>query len=429
MAALRCCAFGLLLSACADHHIAAVRGESCFMRPEQAACAADTWPNAYSQANSDAWLDAHADALREMHPRVTVLNFHNALTEAEMRAVAERQINALAEGSRYHGYADPEAPPFLRYELGTFVDLRDETVPAGWAHTSSTRVPLDDAGAFDVAALFDEPYTSLMGVEDPSQPGRTLDLCTQFERGLVHELWLAVGDTDSGREPASMIECKAARDAQGKRTDGPAVATSAARVCEKLPACGVSIRIAHLSPLRGVGCDLVVRAWAIHGSTKAIPYLKENATRFFNDDLDTRYGAPVSNLDQLCAGGVTPCLQYPTPSSLESVLESGPRFRLTDYGQGCGAPEFPPNAATKWDYENNTVVKARCEHYGRGDAQDGSDLSSPYSFDTISMISADYPDCGGAWQIYFRQNMPGLDNDARDTQGKPMRNWWPFLFY
>ena len=39
------------------------------------------------------------------------------------------------------------------------------------------------------------------------------------------------------------------------------------------------------------------------------------------------------------------------------------------------------------------------------------------------------PDCMGAWLIYWRQNMPGLDNKQKDDEGKPMKNWWPFLFY
>jgi len=25
--------------------------------------------------------------------------------------------------------------------------------------------------------------------------------------------------------------------------------------------------------------------------------------------------------------------------------------------------------------------------------------------------------------------MPGLDNTALDDEGRPMKNWWPFLFY
>ena len=31
--------------------------------------------------------------------------------------------------------------------------------------------------------------------------------------------------------------------------------------------------------------------------------------------------------------------------------------------------------------------------------------------------------------VYLAQSMPGLGNQARDTQGRPMKNWWPFLFY
>ena len=39
------------------------------------------------------------------------------------------------------------------------------------------------------------------------------------------------------------------------------------------------------------------------------------------------------------------------------------------------------------------------------------------------------PDCMGRWVVYWRQNMPGLGNTALDDDGRPMKNWWPFLFY
>jgi hypothetical protein len=39
------------------------------------------------------------------------------------------------------------------------------------------------------------------------------------------------------------------------------------------------------------------------------------------------------------------------------------------------------------------------------------------------------PDYMGRWLVYWRQNMPGYRNKSRDKQGKPMKNWWPFLFY
>jgi hypothetical protein len=31
--------------------------------------------------------------------------------------------------------------------------------------------------------------------------------------------------------------------------------------------------------------------------------------------------------------------------------------------------------------------------------------------------------------VFWRQCMPGLDNLSLDDEGKPMKNWWVFLFY
>jgi len=40
-----------------------------------------------------------------------------------------------------------------------------------------------------------------------------------------------------------------------------------------------------------------------------------------------------------------------------------------------------------------------------------------------------FPDCGGGWQIYWRQSMPGLGNRTRNADGTATKNWWPLLFY
>jgi hypothetical protein len=412
---------------CGEHALDAVTGLSCLEQPAQAACARASWPNELSSANSDPWLEAHGDALLEMRPSVLVLDFHNPLSPSEMEPIVQRQFAALAEGSRYHGYADPEAPAFLSYQMSAMIDLRDDPPAPAWAFSSSSRVPLDAQGSFDIAALFAEPYTSLIGRADPDRPGRVLDLCEQFARGMINELWLAVGDTAPGREPPPMVECKAHRDDAGGLGDGGVVPTSHAAVCASLPDCGVTVRIAHLSPLRGPGCDLLVRGWAVSGSLAAIPYLRANASRFFNADLDERYGAPVPNLLSLCPQGPTPCLSYPTPTSLQSVLAGGPQFRLEGFGLGCGSPELPPNAAFVWDWESPVEVQTRCEHYGLRDGADGQDLPSSYSFEKVSQLGD--RDCGGGWQIYWRQNIPGLGNQAVASDGTPMKNWWPFLFY
>lgn len=375
----------LLLSAasCAEHQADAVTGFSCFERPEQTACARPTWPNELSHTNSDPWLDTHANGLREMRPRLLVLDFHNPLTLAELGKVIERQVEALAESSRYHGYKDPDAPVFLQYEVSKVVDLRDKVVPADWTHTSSTRVPLNSKNAFSVEALFEEPFTTLIGTEDPEQPGRMLGLCEQFERGLIHEVWISSGDNGAGREPPAMLECKVGRDENGQRNGAERVSTSFGDAsCVRIPPCGVTVRVAHLSPLRGVGCDLYVRSWGIEGSVAAIPYMRRNAARFLKRD-----------------------------------------------GTGCGTPAFPPNANFEADFQNTTKVETRCEHYGMRNADNGGDKPSTYGVDTIASLAEKFKDCGGGWQMYWRQNLPGLDNQAFAEDGTAMKNWWPFLFF
>ncbi len=29
----------------------------------------------------------------------------------------------------------------------------------------------------------------------------------------------------------------------------------------------------------------------------------------------------------------------------------------------------------------------------------------------------------------MRQSFPGYGNQAKDADGAPMKNWWPFMFY
>jgi hypothetical protein len=374
---LLACGAVLSLSGCGRERIAAVTGAACNDEPEQDACTQPIWPNVYSSANSDVWLSAHHDALRELRPRVLVLDFHNQQTSAQVRRVAEHQIDALAEGSRYHAFVNPDAPAFLRYQLLDVIDLKDKPAPASWRFTSSTRVPLTDDSRFDLQALFGREFAAIYGYT--SDTGEPLPLCTLFERGILNELWLAVGDDAPGREPPSMIECKARYDEGQRRVGSDWVGTANGDFCSLLPLCGVSVRIAHLSPLRGLGCDLLVRGWAIRGSTRAIPYMAANARSFFNV---------------------------------------------------CGDSEFPPNAMGRDDFENRSTAPAVCAHYGMRDGPDGNDLRDAYSFDTLAALATRYTsDCGGPWQIYWRQSMPGLDNLASAADGEAMKNWWPFLFY
>src|SRR5690606_4021942 len=139
------------------------------------------WPNEQSFANSDPWIPQHHDEITQMRPRVLALNYVNARSMEQMEAQLQEMRDIIAESSRWHGYADPEAPAFLEYELAYLVDLRDETPPPGWTYDNSTLYPREDPvdgyWGFDYERLFDADYAPLLGIEDPGDPGTPLALC------------------------------------------------------------------------------------------------------------------------------------------------------------------------------------------------------------------------------------------------------------
>ena len=184
--------------------IDAVTPKDCALDPAADDCGPTSWPTAGHGANSDPWLVSHRSVITEMRPRVLVLNFQNGRSVDDARATAERQVAAVAEGSRYHAYADPAAPPFIRYEIAKVVNLTDTTPPSGWPNPSSTLLPTAPTGEFDVLALFSSTFAALYGFPDPNMPARALSLCELFERGIINEVWIQDGEAGVRRAPLSL---------------------------------------------------------------------------------------------------------------------------------------------------------------------------------------------------------------------------------
>ena len=89
-----------------------------------------------------------------------------------------------------------------------------------------------------------------------------------------------------------------------------------------------------------------------------------------------------------------------------------------------GNVHFMPNG--RWDYDLDNRGAGPFDHRDLAPAGGGARRGRP----TCSSAYRDLaPDCMGRWVVYWRQNMPGLDNTALDDDGRPMKNWWPFLFY
>jgi hypothetical protein len=390
------------------------------------------WPNAESRANSDPWIAEHHQEIERMRPRVLAINYVNARTMDEMAVQLDEMIAVIAEASRYHGFEDASAPAFLEYELAYAVDLRDASPPSGWPYRNSTLYPREDpvegAWGFDYEALFSAEYADLLGIENPDAPGESLTLCEAIDHGLVHEVWV-YGDADvPDVSAAEMLELKPHYDENFTRLAGPMNAC-AGNGCfdeEDIVPCTRSVRVAWFNNTRGPGCFLESLSHAFEGMGRKgwsiLPYLSRYFPEFSGMRLDDEYGLPIENWYS-CPYGA-PCLSYPSSTSVSYEVSAEVQGTIENYDPVCGNVHWPPNGTQHYDLQSTATVQTSCLHW-----RDGSGGSSPYDGSEDAMYAALAPDCMGAFLVWWRQNIPGLNNVAVDDDGLPMRNWWPFMFY
>ena len=89
-----------------------------------------------------------------------------------------------------------------------------------------------------------------------------------------------------------------------------------------------------------------------------------------------------------------------------------------------GNVHFMPNGRFDYDLDNPAPVLSTIETWRQPEQE-----ARPWTPAVLERYRELAPDCMGRWVVYWRQNMPGLDNTALDDDGRPMKNWWPFLFY
>jgi hypothetical protein len=379
--------------------------------------AALEWPNAESKTTSDQWLVDHHDAITKMRPKVIAINLDNdPKTRSNFKNHVGQLIAGLKEGSRFRGYDDKSAEPFLEYEVSKWVDLADDAPPAGWTHKYSTKVPVacvkDDA-------WYDADYSRLF---DPAWGG--FDLCAEFAKGDAHEVWLHMnGDNDpyecpdgTMRQPgfAEILEAKPIRDAKGVAKPGVFERCAGngclgARDFAAFKACGRTVRVLYINSTRGPGC-------AIHSAGHGFEWMaRSEATgpalwsafeKFGNFDFEKRLGTPFGDW---YACDSPNCITFTGPNSLTWKVkdETG---TIASFDQGCGNVHFAPNARAHYD-ENDNAVMSTCETWG-----DAAGVK-PRAFSRKSYAQYEplAPDCGGAWQVYWRQSF--------------QKKWWPYIFY
>jgi hypothetical protein len=357
------------------------------------------WPNAESAANSDPWLIAHHDDIRLMRPRVLAVNFVHGLGEAEARGQLERLCAALRESSRWQGYRDPDAPAFLEYQL---VGIVDRTEPRGDRDRNSAQFPrAADGIGFDYGALYEME-----------------GLGPLVERGEVNEVWLLADHTDHSA-PWETVEVKCAYDDAFRPVGHNAQAGNSG--AHSAPWIGRSLRILFVNFARGVGCAMESLGHSLERmfTCGALPSVERCFREFAGLDLDRRYGLPF---ESLYLKGPDP-VDYPTPTTLR-YRRGWRRQRVEDYVAAGGNVHFMPNGRYDYDLDAPAPVLSTIETW----RQPGEE-PRPWTPAVLEPYRALAPDCMGRWVVYWRQNMPGLGHRALDDDGRPLKNWWPFLFY
>jgi len=383
------------------------------------------WPNAVSQANSDRWIVENHDTIRVMKPRLLVLNFANGLTSSGMVHQTEKLIAAVRESSRYHGYEDADAPPFLDYQVFKYVDLRDPGKTTG----SSTRAPRKgdrgDGTKCNYDAFFSDQFAASWGVPDPEQPRRFLTLTELVDKGYVHEVWF-FADCHGDWGCLESVEIKPVYDEQFNRVSNQyrQAGNGGDRDQRWI---GRSLRLNCLNWERGIGCGMENLGHSMEGMahSRVIPYFTKYFYEYAMFDTDKAYGLPFNSYYRLW--GTNYYIRYPDPTT--AVITYTDRIVLSNYVAHGGNVHFTPNARDHYDQDNTNYVMSTIEDWRIGSGAGGADQATLWSNQKIARYKDMAPDCQGRWLVYWRQNMPGLDNKSKDDEGKPMKNWFPFLFY
>lgn len=384
------------------------------------------WPNRASRANSDEWIVSHHDAIRQMRPRVLVVNFSNEASDAKLKKLLADLFAALKEGSRYHGYKDPSAPAFLDYRLFKFVDLRDPNSQKGNGPKIPMKKGMTNGFNMDYNGYFSDDFAKAYGVEDPKEPGRFLRLDELVAGGYVHELWL-MAEATPGMGAYESVEEKPVYDEHFARQGNKFVqAGNGGDDDQKWT--GRSVRIGFINASRGIGCFMESLSHSIEGTSnsRAIPYFTKYFNEFAGQDLKERFHVPFESFYPLW--GEKNGIEYPDDHTAIATF-NGKTYRIENYLAYGGNVHFPPNGRRHYDLENTNAVLSTIEDWRIGSGPEGKDLTQPWTNEAFAKYRKLAPDCMGAWLVYWRQNFPGLDNKQKDADGKPMKNWWPFLFY
>lgn len=396
---------------------------------------ASVWPNKTCYRASEPWLIENHSRIRKMRPRVLVLNFANDVEMAGIKDQTEKFIQALAESSKYHGYQDAKASAFLEYQVVKYVDLRDRNPAPDMAKSSSTLFPVLPGKPAEMWCDYNRFYTQEFarhyGFEDPAKPGRYLDLKELIQAGFVHELWFyCIHDVNKGWPAFEVIEAKQYYDKDGRPIPGKYGKAGNGGEDDTVPWVGHSFRIYFFNPHRGVGCQLENFGHLLegHANHDTIACHTKYFREFAGLDWDKRYGLPFKSLYEMPYDREKCRVTYASEGRI-TMLYKGKDYTVAPFETFCGSNHWPPGGRFHYDLDSPNTVKCAIENYRLRNGPDGRDNLTEFNIKMADRYRPVAPDCMGRWIVYWCQSMPGLDNKCIDDDGRPMKNWWVYLFY
>jgi hypothetical protein len=242
--------------------------------------------------------------------------------------------------------------------------------------------------------------------------------------GIINEVWFLAIQGKYG-SPFESIEVKQAYDAQFHKLPGKWVQAGNGGTDEQ-PFIGRSLRILFINAERGPGCAMESLGHSLEGMSRsnAIPYLKPYFEEYAGFDMKKRFGTPFDSLYERDGAEMS----YPNPNTM-TFKWHGEERTISNYVPVANNVHFMPNGRKDYDLDNPAPILTTMEHYRMHDGSGGKDTVTLYTPKVLDQYRQLANDCMGRWVVFWRQNMPGLNNRSKDDSGKPMKNWWPFLFY
>ncbi|KAJ3031956.1 UNVERIFIED_CONTAM: hypothetical protein HDU68_010036, partial [Siphonaria sp. JEL0065] len=375
------------------------------------------WPNPVSFANSDPWLAVHHREIQLVKPNILVLNYANPTSQAlstkyyggkyrDHHVLLDLIVTSMARGSQIDyskNIHNATAPVQLQYNITKTINLRDDDLgPSSpikngtqyWENSSLMprlyypNPDIPNKNQFDLAALFSADYAKNYGYSDGA--GGYLDLCTLFQRGIVHEIWTITGaDIEGDALGWETLENKQVYNMYGNKL--PSFFNKDVGVGKFpafVPECGVSFKYAGINYNRGPGCFTHALGHGIEQTAcrrDVVPQWSEWFSHFAGCDFDVKYKLPSKSLysqwNNFTSGNANVQIQ-----EWENTKKYGfgPIYNISNFDNVCGNVHFPPNAhhgtsfslvlfesylpsnitLLDYEYQNEEYMQSSCYSFG-----------------------------------------------------------------